>query len=77
MASAEGVDERHKRSNQRINAGKLDSAEILAKRALLLDRKAPYAYSILASIAKNKKDYATASETGRRLSRQRAPTLIQ
>jgi len=45
-----------------LNAGKPDSAELLAKRALLLDRKAPYAYSILASIAKNKKDYATASE---------------
>src|SRR5215210_1894171 len=45
-----------------LNAGKVDSAEILAKRALLLDRKAPYAYSILASVAKNKKDYATASE---------------
>jgi tetratricopeptide (TPR) repeat protein len=45
-----------------LNAGKLDSAEILAKRALLLDRKAPYAYSILASVAKNKKDYATAAQ---------------
>jgi tetratricopeptide (TPR) repeat protein len=45
-----------------LNAGKLDSAEMLAKRALLLDRKAPYAYSILASVAKNKKDYTTASE---------------
>jgi len=45
-----------------LNAGKPDSAEILAKRALLLDRKAPYAYSILAAVAKNKKDYATAAE---------------
>jgi Tfp pilus assembly protein PilF len=45
-----------------LNAGKLDSAEMLAKRALLLDRKAPYAYSILANVAKSKKDYATASE---------------
>jgi tetratricopeptide (TPR) repeat protein len=45
-----------------LNAGSLDSAEMLAKRALLLDRKAPYAYSVLATVAKNKKDYATASQ---------------
>jgi tetratricopeptide (TPR) repeat protein len=45
-----------------LNAGKLDSAEYLAKRALILDRKAPYAYSVLASVARNKKDYATAGE---------------
>ncbi|HYU54185.1 MAG TPA: hypothetical protein VEK37_14635, partial [Gemmatimonadaceae bacterium] len=30
-----------------LNAGKLDSAEILAKRSLVLDRRAPYAYSVL------------------------------
>ncbi len=45
-----------------LNAGKLDSAEMLAKRALTLDRNAPYAYSVLATVAKNKKDYATASQ---------------
>ena len=45
-----------------LNANKLDSAELLAKRALLLDRKAPYAYSIIATVAKNKKDYNTANE---------------
>ena len=45
-----------------LNAGKLDSAEILAKRSLLLDRNAPYAYSVIASVARSKKDYATASE---------------
>lgn len=45
-----------------LNAGKLDSAEMLAKRALILDRNAPYAYSVLATVARNKKDYATASE---------------
>jgi len=44
-----------------LNAGQLDSAEILAKRALVLDRKAPYAYSVLGSIARQKKDFAGAS----------------
>jgi len=45
-----------------VNANKFDSAEIYAKRALVLDRNAPYAYSVLASVAKNKKDYKTAAE---------------
>jgi tetratricopeptide (TPR) repeat protein len=45
-----------------LNAGQLDSAEILAKRSLVLDRRAPYAYSVLGSIAKNRKDYAAANE---------------
>ncbi|HYN83218.1 MAG TPA: hypothetical protein VES88_17200 [Gemmatimonadaceae bacterium] len=45
-----------------VNANKFDSAEIYAKRALVLDRTAPYAYSVLASVAKNKKDYTTAAE---------------
>jgi tetratricopeptide (TPR) repeat protein len=45
-----------------LNAGKLDSAEMLARRALILDRNAPYAYSVLATVARNKKDYTTASE---------------
>jgi tetratricopeptide (TPR) repeat protein len=45
-----------------LNSNKLDSAEYLAKRALILDRTAPYAYSVLASVAKSKKDYPTASE---------------
>ncbi len=45
-----------------LNSGKLDSAETLAKRALVLDRNAPYAYSVLAGVAKNKKDYATATQ---------------
>ena len=34
-----------------LNAGQLDSAEVLAKRSLVLDRSAPYAYSVLGSIA--------------------------
>jgi tetratricopeptide (TPR) repeat protein len=45
-----------------LNAGQLDSAELLAKRSLLLDRKAPYAYSVLGSIAKNRKDFNAANE---------------
>ena len=45
-----------------LNAGKLDSAELLAKRSLILDRKAPYAYSVLGSVAQNRKDWAAANE---------------
>jgi len=45
-----------------LNANKLDSAEYYARRALILDRTAPYSYSVLASIAKAKKDYPTATE---------------
>lgn len=41
-----------------LNANKLDSAEIYANRSLTLERKSPYAYTVLASIAKQKKDYA-------------------
>jgi len=45
-----------------LNAGQLDSAEVLAKRSLVLDRKAPYAYSVLGSIARTRKDYNAANE---------------
>lgn len=45
-----------------LNEGKLDSAEALAKRSLLLDRKAPYAYSVLGSIARQRKDMNAANE---------------
>ena len=45
-----------------LNAGNLDSAEIYAKRSLLLDRHAPYAYSVLGSIAQNRKDLTAANE---------------
>ena len=44
-----------------LNANQLDSAEMLAKRSLILDRKAPYAYSVLGSVAHNRKDYAAAN----------------
>jgi len=45
-----------------LNAGQLDSAEALAKRSLLLDRHAPYAYSVLGSIARNRKNWAAAND---------------
>jgi Flp pilus assembly protein TadD len=44
-----------------LNANQLDSAEMYAKRSLLLDRRAPYAYSVLGSIAENRKDWASAN----------------
>jgi tetratricopeptide (TPR) repeat protein len=45
-----------------LNDNKLDSAEILAKRALILDRKAPYAYSVLGSVARERKDWTAAND---------------
>lgn len=39
-----------------LNAGQLDSAETYAKRALVLDRNAPYAYSVLGSVAQNRRN---------------------
>ena len=39
-----------------LNANKLDSAEIYAKRSLTLERKSPYAYTVLASVAKSRKN---------------------
>ena len=45
-----------------LNAGQLDSAETLAKRSLLLDRHAPYAYSVLGSVAQSRKNAAAAND---------------
>jgi Tfp pilus assembly protein PilF len=45
-----------------LNTGQLDSAEILAKRSLVLDRHAPYAYSVLGSIAQQRKNSAAATD---------------
>ncbi len=45
-----------------LNAGQLDSAEVLAKRALTIDRRAPYAYSVLGSVAERRKNFALAAE---------------
>lgn len=40
-----------------LNANQLDSAEIFARRSLTLDRRSPYAYSVMASIEKSRKNY--------------------
>jgi tetratricopeptide (TPR) repeat protein len=45
-----------------LNAGQPDSAEMLAKRSLVLDRHAPYAYSVLGSIAQNRKNWPAAND---------------
>jgi len=45
-----------------LSANQLDSAEMFAKRSLILDRHAPYAYSVLGSIAQNRKNSAAATE---------------
>ena len=45
-----------------LNAGQLDSAETLAKRSLVLDRHAPYAYSVLGSIAQGRKNLPAATD---------------
>ena len=45
-----------------LNANHLDSAETFAKRSLVLDRHAPYAYSVLGSVAQNRKDWAAAND---------------
>jgi len=44
-----------------LNAGKYDSAEALAKRSLIIERGAPYAYSVLASVETNRKEYDSAT----------------
>ncbi len=43
-----------------INEDEIDSAEVLAKRSLVIDRTAPYAYSILGAVSKKRKDYDNA-----------------
>lgn len=37
-----------------LNANQLDSAEVFANRSLTLDRKSPYPYTVLASVAKSR-----------------------
>lgn len=44
-----------------VNAQKFDSAEYYAHRALSIDRRAPYGYTILASAAMHRKDDSTAA----------------
>ena len=45
-----------------LSAGKLDSAEFYANRALLIERRAPYAYSVLGAIAAQRKDLFKAGD---------------
>lgn len=45
-----------------LNAGSLDTAEFYAKRALLIERRAPYAYSVLGSVAAKRKNYTAAND---------------
>jgi len=49
-----------------LNSGQLDSAEAYAKRSLLLDRSAPYAYSVLGSVAQNRMNAAGTADPARR-----------
>ena len=49
-----------------VNAEHYDSAEVYAKRALTIDRRAPYAYTVLASVASNRKDNKTAVDMMRK-----------
>jgi hypothetical protein len=44
-----------------VNDSKFDSAEVYARRALTIDRRAPYAYTVLASVASSKNDFPTAT----------------
>src|ERR1700682_4289393 len=45
-----------------LNANQLDSAEVFAKRSLLLDRHAPYAYSVLGFVAQNRQNWTAAND---------------
>jgi len=49
-----------------LNAEHYDSAETLAKRSLVIDRTAPYAYAVIASAASHRKDYDTAIEMNKK-----------
>lgn len=49
-----------------VNAEHFDSAEVFARRALTIDRRAPYAYTVLASVASNKNDFKTATDMMRK-----------
>lgn len=45
-----------------LNAGQVDSAEYFAKRSLILDRRAPYGYSIMGAIAARRNDLTAAND---------------
>ena len=45
-----------------LNAGNLDSADFYANRALLIEHRAPYAYSVLGSSAAQRRNFAAAND---------------
>lgn len=45
-----------------LNAGNLDSADFYAKRALLIEHRAPYSYAVLGSSAARQKNFTAAKE---------------
>ncbi|MDQ3673337.1 MAG: tetratricopeptide repeat protein [Gemmatimonadota bacterium] len=49
-----------------LNAGQLDSAEAYANRSLMLDRGAPYAYSVLGSVAQSRMNATGTADAARR-----------
>ncbi len=49
-----------------LNSGQLDSAEFYAKRALVLDRSAPYAYSVLGSVAMDRMSALASTDAAQR-----------
>jgi tetratricopeptide (TPR) repeat protein len=50
-----------------LNAGLMDSANATAQRALLIYKKSPYVYNVLAGVAVKKADYATAQQDYRQV----------
>lgn len=54
-----------------LSGGKLDSAEALARRALVLDRRAPYAYVVLGGAARQRLAAAAAADKPRYLAESR------
>ena len=50
-----------------LNANQLDSAEVFANRSLTLDRKSPYPYTVLASVAKTRKNDAAVIEYSKKV----------
>ena len=49
-----------------LNTNKLDSAEIYARRSLMLDRKSPYAFSVMSGIEKGRKNYVASLDFARK-----------
>lgn len=50
-----------------LNANQLDSAEVFANRSLRLDRNSPYPYTVLASVAKSRKNMPAVIEYSKKV----------